>query len=115
MFSRALRPLVSTSSRVSILSTPSACAQRIMQTQKRNGHWLHKNARAEENAGLRENSIAEWKFDVESIPRLLAYLFIPGGLFYMVAVTEMEQKAIDVGHPKVFGATPGRETNEPEK
>ena len=94
MFGRTFRPAVN--------------ASRVMASQRRFGHWLHKNARVEENQGLRENSIKDWKFDTQTIPALLGYLFVPGFLFYVVAMEENEIKHAQIGSPMVFGMIPGK-------
>lgn len=94
-----------------VASRSVAFSQRAaVQTQKRFGHWLHKNARAEENSGIRENSIATWKFDTKTIPSLLGLMFVPGILFYVSCIEELELKHRQAGSPQVFGATPGRKT-----
>ncbi len=93
------------------IARPTINAQRVaMQTQKRFGHWLHKNARAEENSGIRENSIAGYKFDTKTIPSLLALVFIPSALFYVVCIEELEIKHAQMGSPQVFGALLGRKS-----
>jgi hypothetical protein len=103
MFGKTFRPLISR-------------AQSLAQaSQRRGGHWLHKNARAEENSGLRENSIASWKFDDKSIPQLLGFVLIPGAVFYVVCIEELERKHEQIGHPKVFGVVPGLKSGTPEK
>ena len=81
-----------------------------LQTQRRFGHWLHKNARAEENSGIRENSIAGYKFDTKTLPSLLGLLFVPSALFWVSCTDELEMKHAQVGSPQVFGATPGRKS-----
>lgn len=66
-------------------------------SRKMSGHWLHKNVRYEENAGLREASYKTWEFDFSSVPRLAAYMFIPGMLFFVIAVQENEAKDAQIG------------------
>jgi len=70
-------------------------AQRVQQ--RNGGHWLHKNIRNEENAGLREASYKTWEFDFSSIPRLVSYLFLPGLLFYVLAKEEAMVKDAQIG------------------
>lgn len=71
------------------------------------GEWLNKNIRAEENAGLREASYKTWQFDFTSVPRLAAYLFVPGLLFYVLAKDEMEAKDAQIGKKhKGYGIFP---------
>ena len=65
--------------------------------RRRMGDWLHKNIRAEENAGLREASYKTWEFDFSSIPRLVGYMFVPGLLFYVLAVEENKVKDAQIG------------------
>ena len=72
------------------------------------GHWLHKHPRVEENAGLRENSIANWKFDTDTIPKLAFYLLIPGYLFYTTCIEELELKHDQMGSKMPFGTLPGK-------
>ena len=94
MIGRSFRPLLNNT--------------RVLQSQRRMGHWLHKNARVEENQGLRENSIEGWKFDTKTIPQLLGYLFVPGFLFYVTCIDELEQRHAQVGSKMVFGMLPGK-------
>jgi hypothetical protein len=67
------------------------------QPVRHGGHWLHKNIRAEENAGLREASYKTWEFDMTSIPRITLYLIVPGLLFYVLAVDENKAKDAQIG------------------
>lgn len=96
--SRAFRPLVA--------------APRVAQqaSQRRFGHWLHKHPRVEENAGLRENSIATWTFNTNSVGKLLGYIFVPGALFYVVCIDELDMKHKQMGSKQTFGATPGKKS-----
>ena len=53
------------------------------------GHWLHKNIRVEENAGLREGTIHEFKFDFSNLRRLFLGFFLPLFIIYEGSKTEM--------------------------
>ena len=90
MLQRALRLVGSKAqqSRVTLCGAPP---------RRRMGDWLHKNIRAEENAGLREASYKTWEFDFSSIPRLVGYMFVPGLLFYVLAVEENKVKDAQIG------------------
>jgi len=81
-----------------------------VRTQKRFGHWLHKNARVEENSGIRENSIAGYEFDTKTLPSIIGLFIVPGALFYVTCMEELELKHEQAGSPQVFGATPGRKS-----
>jgi len=67
---------------------------------------LNKNIRAEENAGLREASYKTWEFDYSSIPRIVAYLVVPGLLFYTMAVEEAKQKDVQKLRKQTYGVMP---------
>jgi hypothetical protein len=82
----------------------------VLQANRRMGHWLHKNARVEENQGIRENSIAGWKFDTDTIPKLLGYVIIPSALFWVVCIEELELKHEQMGSKMIFGMVPGKKT-----
>lgn len=66
-------------------------------SRKMSGHWLNKNIRYEENAGLREASYKTWEFDFGSVPRLVGYMFIPGMLFFVISCQENEAKDAQIG------------------
>jgi len=70
------------------------------------GGWLHKNARAEENAGLREASYKTWEFDTKTIPSLFLKMLVPGALFYFICLDELEIKNEQMGTKIKYGVNP---------
>lgn len=79
------------------LLTLRSRATTAVSRRNMSGHWLHKNIRYEENAGLREASYKTWTFDYSGMSRLAAYLFVPGLLFYVLAVEENKAKDAQIG------------------
>ena len=80
-----------------LIAAASSSSSRVGARRSMSGHWLHKNVRYEENAGLREASYKTWEFDASSLPRLTAYMFLPGLLFYVLAVEENKVKDEQIG------------------
>ena len=74
--------------------------------RRHGGHWLHKNVRNEENAGLREASYKYWQFDPTSMSRIGAYLILPGIIFWVLAVDEAKAKDAQIGKKQEYGIMP---------
>jgi hypothetical protein len=68
---------------------------------------LKKNAFVEENAGIRENGINNFKFfDARNLSSLFAYLILPGGLFTLLVMDELKLKDEQMGRKQVYGLLP---------
>jgi hypothetical protein len=66
-----------------------------LSNQTRNsGGYLKKNSHVEENSGLREISYWTWGFSETSMSRFLAYLIIPGVMFYSLVESEFVSESL---------------------
>jgi len=99
---------MNTASRIHRLGRLCAVRSASAPQKRMMGDWLKKNIHIEENAGMREHTLHDFRFTPVNVLRIIGGLFVPAILLYNLISIELEErdKFYQRKEPRKFGFVP---------